>query len=144
MDDSFILKKIDITDKLISYSYQFEFEKSEISEEEWKDFIEVTKKEIERRMLSNAKESLPKVKISLSRILELADISLEYIYSDINGSIVGTIHLDYLDFYGMQKADSRMAKMPKERKGTLSRAAEEVCKVTKVGSVAQLMAESEA
>ena len=101
VDDSFILKKIDITDKLITYSYQFEFNKSEISEEEWKDFIELSKKEIKREMLSNAKESLPKVKISLSRILELADISLEYIYNDINGSIVGTIHLDYMDFYGM-------------------------------------------
>ena len=64
-------------------------------------FYRSNKKKIERRMLSNAKESLRKVKISLSRILELADISLEYIYSDINGSIVGTIHLDYLDFYGM-------------------------------------------
>ena len=101
VDDSFILKKIDITDKLITYSYQFKFNKSEISEEEWKDFIELSKKEIKREMLSNAKESLPKVKISLSRILELADISLEYIYNDINGSIVGTIHLDYMDFYGM-------------------------------------------
>ena len=101
VDDSFILKKIDITDKLITYSYQFEFNKSEISEEEWKDFIELSKKEIKREMLSNAKESLPKVKISLSRILELADISWEYIYNDINGSIVGTIHLDYMDFYGM-------------------------------------------
>ena len=101
VDDSFILKKIDITDKLITYSYQFEFNKSEISEEEWKDFIELSKKEIKREMLSNAKESLPKVKISLSRILELADIGLEYIYNDINGSIVGTIHLDYMDFYGM-------------------------------------------
>ena len=101
VDDSFYLKKIDITEKLITYSYQFEFDKSEISEEEWKDFIEVTKKEIERRMLSNAKESLEREKVSLSRILELADISLEYIYKDINDSIVGTIHLDYLDFYGM-------------------------------------------
>ena len=39
-----------------------------------------------------------------------------------------------------------IAKMPKERKGTLSRAVEEVRKgkVTKVGSVAELMAELEA
>ena len=101
LDNCFVLKSIDITEQSITYSYQFEFEKSEMTEDEWKEFLEETKKETKTNLLSVTSEMLKKSDISLSKTLELAEIRLEYIYSDMNGSIIGTIQLDYLDFYGM-------------------------------------------
>jgi hypothetical protein len=101
LDDSFVLKRIDIAEQFITYLYQFEFDKSEVSEEEWKDFLEESKKEIMTNLLTVTSETRKEFNISLSKTLELADIRLEYIYSDINDSIIGAIKLDYLDFYGM-------------------------------------------
>ena len=101
LDDSFVLKRIDIAEQFVAYLYQFEFDKSEVSEEEWKDFLEESKKEIMTNLLTVTSETRKEFNISLSKTLELADIRLEYIYSDINDSIIGAIKLDYLDFYGM-------------------------------------------
>ena len=101
LDDSFVLKRIDVTEQLITYLYQFEFDKSEVSEEEWKDFLEESKKEIMTNLLTVTSETRKEFNISLSKTLELADIRLEYIYSDINDSIIGAIKLDHFDFYGM-------------------------------------------
>lgn len=101
IDNNFILKKIDITDKVITYSYQFEFDKSEINEYEWKDFIENSKENIKTNLLSETKKMLTNANISLSKTLELGNIKLEYIYFDINDSIIDLFQLDYIDFYGM-------------------------------------------
>ena len=100
-DDGLVLKRIDVTEQLITYSYQFEFDKSEVSEDEWKDFLEESKKEIMTNLLTVTNETRKESNISLSKTLELADIRFEYIYSDINDSIIGAVQLDYFDFYGM-------------------------------------------
>lgn len=100
-DDGLVLKRIDVTEQLITYSYQFEFDKSEVSEDEWKDFLEESKKEIMTNLLTVTKETRKESNISLSKTLELADIRFEYIYSDINDSMIGAVQLDYFDFYGM-------------------------------------------
>ena len=100
-DDGLVLKRIDVTEQLITYSYQFEFDKSEVSKDEWKDFLEESKKEIMTNLLTVTNETRKELNISLSKTLELADIRFEYIYSDINDSIIGAVQLDYFDFYGI-------------------------------------------
>ena len=59
--------------------------------------IETTDAEI----FSSAKEILAEYNISLSKVFELAEIKLEYIFFDTNDNLIATFQLDYIDFYGM-------------------------------------------
>ena len=96
-----ILKDVKITDQLITYSYQVEFEKSKISESKWNDFITNSKESTKSEIFSSAKEILAEYNISLSKVFELAEIKLEYIFFDTNDDLIATFQLDYIDFYGM-------------------------------------------
>ena len=96
-----ILKNVKITDQLITYSYQVEFEKSKISESKWNDFITNSKESTKSEIFSSAKEILAEYNISLSKVFELAEIKLEYIFFDTNDDLIATFQLDYIDFYGM-------------------------------------------
>ena len=96
-----ILKKVKITDQLITYSYQVEFDKSKISESKWNDFITNSKESTKSEIFSSAKEILAEYNISLSKVFELAEIKLEYIFFDTNDDLIATFQLDYIDFYGM-------------------------------------------
>ena len=98
IDDGLILKDVLVTDKVITYIYQFEFEKSEADETELEYFISSIKDDMKYELFSRfPKDS----NISLSRTLELADIKLEYIVTDINDTVITNFQLDYIDFYGM-------------------------------------------
>ena len=96
-----ILKNVKITDQRITYSYQVEFEKSKISESKWNDFITNSKESTKSEIFSSAKEFLAEYNISLSKVFELAEIKLEYIFFDTNDNLIATFQLDYIDFYGM-------------------------------------------
>ena len=96
-----ILKDVKITDQRITYSYQVEFEKSKISESKWNDFITNSKESTKSEIFSSAKEILAEYNISLSKVFELAEIKLEYIFFDTNDDLIATFQLDYIDFYGM-------------------------------------------
>ena len=98
IDDGLILKDVLVTDKVLTYIYQFEFEKSEADETEMEYFISSIKDDMKYELFSRfPKDS----NISLSRTLELADIKLEYIVTDINDTVITNFQLDYIDFYGM-------------------------------------------
>ena len=96
-----ILKKVDITDQLITFSYQFLFDKSKFSESKWNDFIVNSKESTKTEMLSSTKEILADYNLSLSKVFELANIKLEYLLFDIKDTLIATFQLDYIDFYGM-------------------------------------------
>ena len=96
-----ILKSIKITDQLITFSYQVEFDKSKISESKWNDLITNSKESTKSEIFSCTKEILAEYNISLSKVFELAEIKLEYIFFDTNDDLIATFQLDYIDFYGM-------------------------------------------